>query len=73
MVERLPAYNAEHGDCNVPKGWVKGPALSRWVSNQRQRKRKLEHHGEPSEGVTVVRAARLTALGFTQHPRRVRT
>jgi hypothetical protein len=33
------------------------------VSTQRRRKRKLDR-GEPGEGMTVVRAARLDKLGF---------
>ena len=59
----LAAYNVEHGDCNVPQDWAEDPRLGRWVQNQRQRKKKLDC-GEPSEGMTVERAARLTALGF---------
>ena len=31
MLERLAAYRAERGDCNVPKGWAEDPALSWWV------------------------------------------
>ena len=57
------AYKAVHGDCNVRQGWVEGPWLGEWVSKQRMRKRKLDR-GEPSEGMTAARAARLTALGF---------
>ena len=37
--------------------------LRTWVSKQRTLKRRLDR-GEPSEGMTAERAARLTALGF---------
>jgi hypothetical protein len=36
--------------------------LGRWVSTQRVRKKKLDR-GVPAEGMTLERAARLTALG----------
>jgi hypothetical protein len=64
QLARLVAYKAEHGDCNVPQGWVKDLRLGRWVADQRKRKRKLDR-GEPSEGMTAERETRLTALGFT--------
>jgi hypothetical protein len=60
---RLAGYKAAHGHCNVPHGWAEEPRLSKWVSNQRERKRKLDR-GEPSQGMTAERAARLTALGL---------
>jgi hypothetical protein len=63
QLARLVAYKAAHGDCSVPKGWAEDPRLGTWVKMQRQRKRKLDR-GEPSEGMTAERAARLTALGF---------
>jgi hypothetical protein len=60
---RLAAYKEAHGECNVPKRWAEDPRLGTWVNNQRQLKRKLDR-GEPSEGMTAERAARLEALGF---------
>ena len=63
QLSRLAAYKVEHGDCSVPKGWAEDLRLGRWVDTQRQRKRKLDR-GEPSDGMTVERAARLMALGF---------
>jgi hypothetical protein len=72
---KLAAYKAAHGDCNVPKGSTGAKreraeeretglgALGNWVINQRKGKRKLDC-GEPSQGMTAARAARLTALGF---------
>jgi hypothetical protein len=61
---RLTAYKAIHGDCDVPKMHAKDkPALGRWVFSQRTRKKALDC-GEPCEGMTAERAARLTALGF---------
>jgi hypothetical protein len=63
QLARLVVYKAEHGDCNVPQGWAEDPRLSNWVNNQRALKRKLDR-GEPCNGMTAERAARLTALGF---------
>jgi hypothetical protein len=63
QLARLAAHKRRHGDCNVPQGWSEDPRLGRWVTNQRNRKRKLDRD-EPSEGMTAARAARLTALGF---------
>jgi hypothetical protein len=67
---RLAAYKAAHGDCNVPHRWAEDPRLGKWVINQRMNKRKADR-GEPSEGMTVARAARLEALGFVWEPPRV--
>jgi hypothetical protein len=63
QLTRLIAYKAEHGDCNVPRGWAEDPRLANWVRSQREFKKKLDR-GEPSEGMTAERAAWLTALGF---------
>jgi hypothetical protein len=52
-----------HGDCNVPKSYAEDMPLGRWVSTQRVCKKKLDR-GVPAEGMTLERAARLTALGF---------
>jgi hypothetical protein len=56
-------YKRRHGDCNVPTNWAEDPPLGRWVSNQRARKKALDH-GDQSPGMTVARAAKLDALGF---------
>jgi hypothetical protein len=60
---RLAAYKKTHGDCNVPQGWAEDPPLSRWVSDHRMGKKKLDR-GDPSPGITAARAARLVALDF---------
>ena len=60
---RLVAYKAAHGDCNVPTAWAEDPALGRWAGKQRKLKRKLDR-GDYSDGMTVERAAKLTALGL---------
>jgi hypothetical protein len=65
---RLAAYKAARGDCNVPQGWAEDPRLGTWVKTQRRGKRKLDR-GEPREGMTAARAARLTALGLVWEPR----
>jgi hypothetical protein len=64
QLAKLAAYKAAHGDCNVPKGWAEDLGLGIWVSKQRRFKKKLDR-GEPSPGITVERAARLEALGFS--------
>ena len=53
----------------MPQGWAEDPRLGNWVDKQRVRKRKLDR-GEPSEGMTAERAARLTALGLVWDPPR---
>jgi hypothetical protein len=63
QLARLAAYKAAHGDCNVSGRWAEDPRLGRWVMMQRGLKRKLDR-GEHSGGMTVQRAARLTALGL---------
>jgi hypothetical protein len=63
QLARLAAYKAEHGDCNVPRRRAEDRSLGAWVDNQRQRKKKLDC-GEPGDGMTTERAARLEALGF---------
>jgi hypothetical protein len=67
QLARLAAYKAARGDCKVPKRWAEDPRLATWVNNQRVWKRKLDR-GEPSLGMTVEWAARLTALGFEWDP-----
>jgi hypothetical protein len=47
----------------VPNRCAEDTVLGRWVSKQRTRKKKLDR-GEPSEGMTVARVAKLDALGF---------
>ena len=63
QLARLAAYKAVHGDRSVPGRGAEDPRLARWVNKQRVRKRKLDR-GEPSEGMTAERVARLTALGL---------
>jgi hypothetical protein len=67
QLARLAAYKVAHGDCRVPQGWAEDPQLGSWVSQQRHYKRKLDR-GEPSQGITAERAARLVALGFFSNP-----
>ena len=52
-----------HGNCSVPYDWAEDKQLGSWVSKQRTLKHKLDR-GEPSQGMTAERAARLDALGF---------
>jgi hypothetical protein len=64
---KLEAYKRRHGDFNVPQGWAENLRLATWVNNQRALKRKLDR-GEPSQGMTVERAAKLEALGLDWAP-----
>jgi hypothetical protein len=63
QLAKLKAYKRSHGDCNVPARWAEDPGLGTWVSKQRTFKRALGR-GDPSEGMTSARAAKLDALGF---------
>jgi hypothetical protein len=67
QLAKLKVYKRRHGDCSVPQRWADDPRVGRWVNAQRRLKRKLDR-GEPSEGMTVERAARLTALGLAWDP-----
>jgi hypothetical protein len=69
QLAKLKAYKRKHGDCSVPNRWAEDPPLGRWVGTQRKFKRKLDR-GEPSEGMTAARVAKLDALGFAWTPRR---
>jgi hypothetical protein len=60
---KLEAYKVQHGNCDVPHGWIEDLRLANWVGSQRKYKKRLDR-GEPCEGMTVGRAAKLDALGF---------
>jgi hypothetical protein len=65
-LSNLVAYKAEHGHCIVPRSHrAEDPpqCLGLWVAKQRAYKRKLDR-GEPSDGLTAERVAKLDALGF---------
>jgi hypothetical protein len=68
QLAKLTAYKSARGDCNVPQRWAEDPPLGRWVVTQRTCKKKLDR-GEPNEGMTAARAAKLDALGFVWAPR----
>jgi hypothetical protein len=68
QLARRAADKVARANGNLPQGWAEDPRLAKWVDNQRQYKKKLDR-GEPSEGMTAERAARLTALGFVWKPR----
>ena len=63
QLAKLKAYKRKHGDCAVPNRWAEDPRLGGWVNMQRKLKRKLDR-GEPSNGMTAERAAKLEALGL---------
>jgi hypothetical protein len=60
---KLKQYKWHHGDCSVPHRWVEDPPLGNWVHKQRGNKKKLDR-GDPSDGMTAARVAKLEALGF---------
>ena len=47
----------------MSKRWAEDPQLGSWVAKQREYKKALDR-GEPGEGMTVARAAKLDTLGF---------
>ena len=63
MRVRLAAFEAEHGHCRVPKGWLVDPQLGRWVGSQRAYKKRLAA-GHPNSKTMTERVAKLDALGF---------
>ena len=64
QLAKLEVHKRRHlGDCNVPRSWAEDPPLGRWVHSQRMLKKVLDR-GEPSEGMTAARVAKLDALGF---------
>jgi hypothetical protein len=58
---RLEAYQAVHGDCNVPRRWVEDQTLATWVQKQRQTKKQFDRN---ESGMTAARVERLSQLGF---------
>ena len=64
---KLKVYKRKHGDCNVPRGWAEDPRLGHWVKEQRTTKKELDR-GDPSNGMTAERAAKLEALGLAWAP-----
>jgi hypothetical protein len=64
QLAKLKTYKRKHGDCNVPRD----AKLGNWVKAQRILKKQLDR-GEPSQGMTAERAAKLGALGFTWNAR----
>jgi superfamily II DNA or RNA helicase len=60
MYNQLVAYKQRYGDCNVPRGRNENPKLEKWVSVQRQFRRK--------NLLNEDRIARLDALDFDWDP-----
>jgi hypothetical protein len=56
MLEKLIAYKASHGDCNVPRHYKLDPSLGGWVGRNR-------HLGR-LEGFSEERKKKLDAVGF---------
>jgi hypothetical protein len=64
QLARLTAYQAAHGDCDVPQRHADDLQLGRWVAKQRKCKKKLDRGEAPCEGMTAERAAWLMVPGF---------
>eukprot|EP00978_Attheya_sp_CCMP212_P000136 scaffold259_cov55-Attheya_sp.AAC.1 len=58
----LKAYQAEHGDCLVPRGYLKNTTLASWVAEQRKQY-KLLQDGKTSS-ITSERIAILNEINF---------
>jgi hypothetical protein len=64
QLAKLVAYKAEHGDCNVPRGFrAKDPPMATWAATQRVFKKRLDR-GEPSEGMMAEWAANVREYPF---------
>ena len=63
QLAKLTEYKRKHGDCNVPRDWAEDPRLGTWVNTQRKGKKMLDR-GEPGNGLTPDRIAKLEAHGF---------
>ena len=59
----LQAYQADKGNCNVPKGWPENSQLGSWVDMQRVAKRKFDK-GDERAWITPERIERLNGIGF---------
>jgi superfamily II DNA or RNA helicase len=54
MFAKLANYKMSHGHCNVPRDWPEDPALGRWLSAQRARKREGKMNGERVKKMELV-------------------
>ena len=72
---QLYEYQQRHGHCHVPKRYPENPALSHWVSKQRQEYRRRrrrycceeddhDHHNDPDAALTESRIAILNQMNF---------
>jgi len=62
MLGLLKDYQAENGDCIVPRGYAPNPKLASWVAEQRKQY-KLMRDGKPSN-ITPERVAALNEIEF---------
>ena len=67
MLAKLGDYHAEHSHCRVPMKHLADPKLGRWVTTQREYKKKLDA-GHPHPQITEERVAKLDQLGFEWSP-----
>ena len=52
MYGKLLAYHKKYGDTNIPSGWEKDPQLARWVSRQREIRKKIpDEHKEKLDAI----------------------
>jgi hypothetical protein len=63
QLAKLKEHQRKHGGCSVTQDRAEDSTLARWTMKQRTLKKTVDR-GEPSEGMTAARAAKLDALGF---------
>ena len=63
---KLKAYKADHGHCNVPKGYKADKKLGNWVINQRTEYKDLQ--AGKSFAMTQERIGLLNKIGFEWDP-----
>ena len=61
MLAKLGDYHAEHSHCRVPMKHLADPKLGRWVTTQREYKKKLDA-GHPHPLITEERVRRCLCL-----------
>ena len=61
MYEKLEAYKAKEGDCNLPQRYPADPQLGRWVKMQKEQYRQ-PGHGTLATGDRLEKLRQLGAI-----------
>lgn len=64
QLEQLRGFRQEHGHCRVPRSYDVDPKLGRWVSKQRQFKKKFDKGLSRCGGITLERIEKLNSIDF---------